>query len=146
MSGFVVTSDRSAMNVDVVHAYLSEQSYWARGIGRETVEQAMDNSLCFAGFVDGAQVAFARVITDRTTFAWLCDVFVLPEHQGKGYSKALVAAVQAHPDLQTLRRFFLGTLDAHSLYAQFGFTPLKKPERLMEINKLVFTDHPNAQA
>ena len=142
MSEFTITTDRAAMDADVVHRYLSEQSYWNRGVSFDKVVKAMDNSLCFGGFVDGRQVAFGRVVTDRIFFAWLADIFVLPEHQGKGYSKALMAAIKAHPDLQGLRRMFLGTLDAHGLYAQFGFTPLKKPERLMEINNMVFTDPP----
>ncbi len=143
MTDLTVTTDRAAMDVAVIHRYLSEESYWARGITRETVERSMDNSLCFGAFVDGQQIAFARVITDRTTFAWLCDVFVLPAYQGKGYSKQLIAAVMAHPDLQGLRRMMLGTLDAHSLYARHGFGQPKVPERLMEINNNRFV-HPNA--
>jgi GNAT superfamily N-acetyltransferase len=140
MSGFIVTDDRAAMDVAVIHHYLSEVSYWARGITYDKVVKSLDNALCFGGFVDGRQVAFARVVTDRTTFAYLCDVFVLDAHRGQGYSKALMAAIMAHPDLQGLRRFYLGTLDAHSLYAQFGFKPVARPERLMEINNLVISD------
>ena len=140
MTGFTVAVGRDAMDVAVIHHYLSEVSYWARGIAREKVVKTLDNSLCFGGFVDGAQVAFARVVTDHATFAYLCDVFVLDGHQGRGYSKALMAAIMAHPDLQDLRRFYLGTLDAHSLYAQFGFKPVAKPERLMEINNLVISE------
>ncbi len=139
MSAFTVSSDRVAMDDGVIYHYLSEVSYWARGVSRDKVVKSLDNSLCFGGFVDGQQVAFARVVSDRTTFAYLCDVFVLDEHQGQGYSKRLMEAVMAHPDLQGLRRFYLGTLDAHSLYAQFGFKPIAKPERLMEINNLVIS-------
>jgi GNAT superfamily N-acetyltransferase len=139
MSELTITTDRAALNVALIHRYLSEESYWARGITREQVQRSIDHSLCFGGYVDGAQVAFGRVITDYTTFAWLCDIFVTAGHRGKGYSKALVAAIQAHPDLQGLRRMLLGTLDANSLYAQFGFTPLKRPQRLMEINHMVFS-------
>ncbi len=142
MSEFTISTDRAAMDATVIHHYLSEQSYWNRGVTYDNVVKALDNSLCFGGFVDGRQVAFGRVVTDRTFFAWLADIFVLPSHQGMGYSKALMAAIKAHPDLQGLRRMFLGTLDAHGLYAQFGFTPLKRPERMMEINNMVFTDPP----
>ncbi len=140
MTGFTVMTDRAAMDVAVIHRYLSEVSYWARGVARDKVVKSLDNSLCFGGFIDDQQVAFARVVTDRTTFAYLCDVFVLDTHQGKGYSKALMEAIMAHPDLQGLRRFYLGTLDAHSLYAQYGFKPIARPERLMEINNLVISD------
>ncbi len=142
MNEFTISTDRAAMDAAVIHGYLSEQSYWNRGVSYDNVVKAMDNSICFGGFVGGEQVAFGRVVTDRTNFAWLADIFVLPSHQGKGYSKALMTAIKAHPDLQGLRRMFLGTLDAHSLYAQFGFTPLKRPERMMEINNMVFTDPP----
>ena len=140
MTDFTVVASRDAMDVAVIHHYLSEVSYWARGISHEKVARSLDHSLCFGGFVDGQQVAFARVVSDLTTFAYLCDVFVLETHQGKGYSKALMAAIMAHADLQGLRRFYLGTLDAHSLYAQYGFKPIAKPERLMEINNLVISD------
>jgi len=139
MTGFTVTADRASMDVAAIHHYLSDVSYWARGIAYDKVVKSLDHSLCFGGFVDGRQVAFARVVTDRATFAYLCDVFVLDDHRGKGYSKALMKAVMAHPDLQGLRRFYLGTLDAHSLYAQFGFRPVARPERLMEINNLVIS-------
>lgn len=139
MSEFTIRSDRAAMDDGVIHHYLSEVSYWARRVSRDLMVKSLDNSLCFGGFVDGRQVAFARVVTDKATFAYLCDVFVLDSHQGKGYSKRLMEAVLAHPDLQGLRRFYLGTLDAHSLYARFGFKPIARPERLMEINNLVIT-------
>jgi len=140
MTRFTVSADRTAMDVAVIHHYLSERSYWARGIAYDKVVKSLDNALCFGGFVDGAQVAFARVVTDRATFAYLCDVFVLEAHQRKGYSKALMAAIMDHADLQDLRRFYLGTLDAHNLYAQFGFKPIARPERLMEINNLIISE------
>ncbi len=127
-----IVTDTAAIDRDLVHRFLATQSYWARGIPRETMDRAIDHSLCFGGFVGGAQVAFARVVTDCATFANLVDVFVLPEHRGKGYAKALVAAIVADPRLQGLRRFRLDTADAHGLYAQFGFTPPKKPENVME--------------
>ena len=109
-------------------------SYWARGIPREVVERSVRNSLCFGAYLGPRQVGFARVVTDRATFAYLGDVFVVPEHRGRGVSKRLVQAVLAHPDLQGLRRFLLATRDAHGLYAQFGFTPLTNPEHFMTIH------------
>jgi len=127
-----ITNDRAALDVPLIHRFLSESSSWARGISLETVARSIEHSLCFGGFIDGRQVAFCRVITDRATFANLVDVFVLPEHRGQGHSKALIQAVMAHPGLQGLRRFTLATGDAHGLYAQFGFTPPLRPQSLME--------------
>ncbi|WP_366919475.1 GNAT family N-acetyltransferase [Hydrocarboniphaga sp.] len=127
-----ISTDSSQIDVDLVHRYLSEESYWAKGIPRETVERSLAHSLCFGGYIDGHQVAFARVISDYATFAYLGDVFVLPEYRGSGYSKALMQAVIAHPQLQGLRRFMLATSDAHGLYAQFGFAAPAKPQTLME--------------
>ena len=127
-----VTTDRAEMDVALIHRFLSEQSYWAKGIPRATVERSLDNSLCFAGFAGGSQVAFARVISDLATFANLVDVFVLPEHRGRGYGRAMMDAVVAHPGLQGLRRFTLATSDAHGLYAAYGFKPLARPESFME--------------
>lgn len=132
MTELRITTDPAELDVDVIHRFLSEQSYWARGIPRAVVEKSLEHSLCFGGFLDGEQVAFARVISDYATFANLVDVFVLPEHRGKGYSKALMQAVLTHPDLQGLRRFTLATSDAHALYTQFGFKPLMKPDTFME--------------
>ena len=127
-----ISTDPAELDRDAVHAMMARQSDWARGIPRETQDRAIDNSLCFGGYLGATQVAFARVVTDYATFANLVDVFVLPEHRGKGYSKALVAAVVAHPRLQGLRRFRLDTADAHGLYAQFGFKPAARPEQVME--------------
>ena len=127
-----ITTDNADLNIALIHQFLSEQSYWAKGIPRATVEKAIANSLCFGGYVDGQQIAFARVVSDYATFANLVDVFVLPAERGKGYSKALMSAVFAHPELQGLRRFMLATSDAHSLYAQFGFTAPANPQAFME--------------
>ncbi|GAB1596961.1 GNAT family N-acetyltransferase [Lysobacter claricitrinus] len=129
---FLVSTDPASVDVDLVHRWLSTQSYWAAGVPRETVERSIANSLCFAGLLDGRQVAFARVVTDRATFAYLADVFVLDELQGHGYGTRLMDAIVAHPDLQGLRRFMLATRDAHALYARYGFTPPVKPASLME--------------
>ncbi|KQZ34239.1 GNAT family acetyltransferase [Duganella sp. Root1480D1] len=132
MDGIRITTDVSELDTGLVHRFLSEQSSWAKGISRDLVERSIANSLCFGGFLGRDQIAFARVISDYTTFANLVDVFVLPDHRGKGYSKALMAAVFAHPELQGLRRFTLATGDAHGLYAQFGFTAPLYPQSLME--------------
>lgn len=130
-----ISTDPRKLDVDAVHAYLS-RSYWAENIPRELVAKSIAGSLCFGlydGEHDDRQVGFARVITDRATFAYLCDVYVLEEHRGKGLGKWLMAAVTSHPDLQGLRRWSLVTRDAHGLYEPFGFTPLASPERYMEI-------------
>lgn len=128
-----LSADPARLQPEVIHAWLSRESYWAAGIPRETVARALAGSLCAGVYAeDGAQVAFARVITDRATFGWLADVFVLPAHRGAGLGKELVAYLLAHPDLQGLRRLMLATEDAQGLYARFGFTGLEKPERFME--------------
>ncbi|WP_019946220.1 GNAT family N-acetyltransferase [Hymenobacter aerophilus] len=133
---FTVSTDTARLDVALIHEYLSRQSYWGLGMPLETLERALANSLCFGLYgPDGRQAAFARVVTDRATFAWICDVFVLPEYQGRGLGKQLVEAVMAEPELQGVRRFMLATLDAHSLYRRFGFQDLPNPERFLEIKK-----------
>jgi GNAT superfamily N-acetyltransferase len=129
---FTVSSDLSRMDMNVVHGYLS-RAYWCEGLPRETLERAMRNSLCFGLFEGEQQVGFARVVSDRTTFAYVCDVFVLQSHQGRGLGTWLMQCVVRHPELQGLRRWHLTTRDAHSLYRKLGFTLLSKPERHMEI-------------
>ncbi len=112
------------------------RAYWSLGIPAETVARAIAGSLCFGGYVEGVgQVAFARVVSDFATFGYLADVFVLPAQRGQGYSKQLLDAVFAHPQLQGLRRFMLATWDAHDLYARYGFTAPARPDRLMEISR-----------
>jgi GNAT superfamily N-acetyltransferase len=129
---FQISTDRSQLDVPVIYRFLSEQSTWAVGIPRAVVDRALDNSLCFGGYLDGRQVAFARVISDYATFANLVDVFVLPEYRGRGYGRQLMEAIMEHPSLQGLRRFTLATGESHGLYARFGFTAPHKPESLME--------------
>jgi GNAT superfamily N-acetyltransferase len=119
------------MDVKAIHAFLTT-AYWSPGIPLEIVQRAIDNSLCFGAFDGAAQVAFARVVTDKTTFAYLGDVYVLEAYRGQGLSVRLIETVMKHPDLQGLRRFMLATRDAHSLYGKFGFTPLSSPPRFME--------------
>jgi len=126
-----VTTDPTRVDKDVVYGFLS-RSYWAKGIPRPVLERAIANSLCFSVFDGDAQVGFARVATDRATFAYLADVFVLPSHRGRGLSKLLMETIVAHPDLQGLRRWVLVTQDAHGLYARYGFKPLAKVEGYME--------------
>jgi len=128
----LISDDKARLDRALVHRYLSERSYWAKGAPRKIVERSVEHSLCFGIYRAGQQVGFARVVTDFATFAWLADVFILEEQRGQGLGKRLVAAVFAHPRLQGLRRFMLGTLDAHGLYAKFGFKPLAQPERFME--------------
>ncbi|WP_282274494.1 GNAT family N-acetyltransferase [Stenotrophomonas sp. PS02297] len=136
MGGLRVSTDKEELDVPLVHRFLSTGAYWSPGVSRETVERAIAGSLCFGGYLEGTgQVAFARVFTDAATFAYLADVFVLPEHRGRGHSRQLMDAVMAHPQLQGLRRFMLATLDAHGLYAQYGFVSVARPERLMEITR-----------
>jgi GNAT superfamily N-acetyltransferase len=128
----VVTTDRSRLDLDVIHGFLTT-SYWARGVPREVVARSTEHSLCFGAFDGDRQVGFARVISDRTTFAYICDVFTLESHRGQGVGKSLMAAITSHPELQGLRRRMLFTRDAHGLYRQFGFGAAGHPERLMEV-------------
>jgi len=132
MQGLRISTNRQELDLAMIHQFLAGQSGWAKGISLETLRRGIEHSICFGGFLGSKQVAFARVITDCATFANLVDVFVLPEHRGLGYGKALMAAIMAHPPLQGLRRFTLATADAHGLYAQFGFTSPLRPQSLME--------------
>jgi GNAT superfamily N-acetyltransferase len=130
----LVTTDPEKLDVDAIHAFLT-RAYWCEGIPREIVERALRQSLCFGLFDATAQIGLARVVTDYAVFAYLCDVYVLESHRGRGLGKWLIECVMAHPQLQGLRRFNLATRDAHSLYAQFGFQPLRQPEAHMERHK-----------
>ena len=129
----LISDDKARLDHSLIHRFLSERSYWAKGVSRETVERSIEHSLCFGLYKAGRQAGFARVVTDFATFAWLADVFIVEEERGGGLGKKLVAGVLGHPELQGLRRFLLGTRDAHKLYEQFGFAPLEYPERFMEI-------------
>ena len=115
-----ITTAREQLDVDAIHAFLT-RSYWAEGVTRERVARSLKGSLCFGLFDDERQIGFARVVTDRVTFGYLCDVYVLEEHRGRGLGKRLVEVVRAHPELRELRRLLLKTRDAHGLYEQFGF-------------------------
>ena len=133
-SEYEISTDKQRLDVAAIHGYLA-QSYWSPGVTRDVIERAIEGSLCFGVFHQDKQVGFARVVTDKATFAYLADVFILEPHRGKGLSKRLMESVFAHPDLQGLRRFLLATKDAHGLYKQFGFTELANPARFMEIHK-----------
>ena len=128
-----ISSDKGLLDIKVIHDFLVNESYWA---GNRTIEQtrtALENSICFGVYTGNEMIGFARVVSDRATFAYIGDVFILPEYRGKGMSKQLMKAILSHEDLQGLRRWVLATRDAHGLYAQFGFTELKHPERWMEL-------------
>ena len=129
---YTITTDLALLDMDAVYGYLS-RAYWCEEIPREMVERALRNSLCFSLFEGDEQIGFARVVTDYTTFAYLCDVFVLASHQGKGLGTWIMQCVMQHPELQGLRRWHLTTRDAHALYRKVGFVPLSKPERHMEV-------------
>ncbi len=129
---FLISTSRERLDLDVVHGFLTN-CYWAKGIPREVVARSIEHALCF-GIYDGegAQIGFARVISDFSTIAYVGDVFVLETHRGRGLGKWLMQCIIEHPALQNLRRWILTTRDAHGLYSQFGFTPVKAPERFME--------------
>lgn len=132
---YLVSSDKERFDVEVFHRYLSDESYWAKGRVRETTEAALANSLVFGAYTSSDEMVGAvRVVTDCSTFGWLCDLFVLPEHRGRGLGKSLVAVVREHPCLADTKRLLLATADAHDLYEEFGFRPLAQPERWMEFN------------
>jgi len=131
----VVSDDRARLDLAVVHRFLAGDSYWAAGIPEALMARAMAHSLCFGLYRGGDQIGFARVVTDRATFGYLCDVFVDSAHRGAGRGRWLVECVLAHPDLQGLRRLSLMTRDAHELYAPFGFRPLADPTRYLEIHR-----------
>jgi GNAT superfamily N-acetyltransferase len=135
MDEYTVSTDPRDLDRDAVFRYLHDEAYWSQGISRETFDRALDNSLNFTARRGSTVVGFARVVTDRATFAWLCDVFVLPAHRGNGVSRLLMDAVMTHPELAGLRNFLLATRDAHGLYEKFGFRPLAEPTRWMVIRR-----------
>ncbi|HAS8111404.1 TPA: N-acetyltransferase [Vibrio vulnificus] len=133
VQGFEISTDNNRLNFEVIYEFISH-SYWSADIPKATLEKAISNSFCF-GVYDpiGNQVGFARLITDKATFAYLADVFIIESQRGKGLSKRLVETIVTHPELQGLRRMVLATRDAHGLYAQYGFKPVENPEILMQI-------------
>ena len=132
MENFEISTDRSKLDIDMIHKFLIEDSYWAQTRTFEQTKTAIENSICFGVYLNDRQVGFARVVSDRATFAYLGDVFILDEFRGRGLSKRLMQTIVSHPELQGLRRWLLATKDAHGLYEQFEFAPLRLPERWME--------------
>lgn len=129
---FLISTDRDLLDREMIHDFLSNESYWATGRGLEVVNRGIDNSLSFGIYRDSQQVGFGRVVTDYATFAWVADVFVREEYRGQGLGKWLVEVMLTHPQLQGFRRWALSTKDAHELYRSFGFNELARPERWME--------------
>lgn len=129
--GYSISTDRDKLNIPMIHQFLAT-SYWAKNIPLETVKEAINNSLCFGVYFQNQQIAFARIITDSATFAYLADVFVVEHFRNKGVSKFLMQYISNYEKLQGLRRWMLATRDAHSLYLKFGFSPLAMPARFME--------------
>lgn len=132
--GFHISTDKDLLDLDLIYNYLDKESYWAKGIPRECVDRAIENSLCFGIYSGQEQAGFARVITDKATFAYLCDVFVSTKYRRLGLSKWLIQTIVRYPELQGLRRWSLATADAHGLYRQFGFMELSRPNVWMEIH------------
>lgn len=130
---FLLSTDPAQLDISLIHSFLTK-SYWAKGISLEVVARSIENSLCFGIYADGKQVGFARVVSDFATYAYIGDVFVLDSFRGHGLGKWMMESIMRHPLLQGLRRWTLLTRDAHGLYAQFGFTPLKAPDRYMELH------------
>jgi len=133
INGYLFSNDKSRLQLEAIHQYLSKESYWSQNIARDLVEASIAGSECFGIYHKGAQIGFARIITDYASFGYLADVYVLESHRGKGLSKELMGFIMKFPLVKTLRRFMLATRDAHELYKKFGFTPLSTPERFMEI-------------
>ncbi|MBK7668547.1 MAG: GNAT family N-acetyltransferase [Sphingobacteriaceae bacterium] len=133
IDGILYSDDKALLQLDVIHNYLSKESYWSKGVPVEIVKRAMDGSICFAAYDNGKQIAYARIITDGATFGYLADVFVLEPYRGKGISKNLMKFIMDYPSFKGFRRFMLATKDAHSLYEKFGFKKLSTPDRFMEI-------------
>ena len=132
---FIISTDRSKIDIAFVHDYLCNESYWAKNIPMDILKKSIEGSLCFSIYHQDDQVGFARVITDHATFAYLADVFISEKFRGRGLGKWLMQSIMDHPELQGFRRWMLATKDAHGLYAQFGFMPLDKPERIMRFSR-----------
>ena len=130
--GFTISTEKEKLDIDLIHSFL-KRTYWAEGISKEVIRRSIEGSLCFGVFENDKQIGFARMITDKATFAYLADVFIIEEFRGRGLSKWLMEIIMSHPDLQGLRRMILVTKDAHGLYKQFGFTPLINVDRWMNI-------------
>jgi GNAT superfamily N-acetyltransferase len=137
---FSISTDNKKLDIFFIHQYLSKEAYWCKNIPLEIVKRSIENSLCFGIYHHEKQIGFARVVTDKATFAYLADVFIITDYRGRGLSKWLMQTIMDTPDLQGLRRWLLATLDAHGLYTQFDFKPLPNPERFMSCSS--FTEYP----
>ena len=133
-NGFTISTEKEKLDIDLIHSFLN-RTYWAEGISKEIIKRSIEGSLCFGVYENDKQVGFARMITDKATFAYLADVFIIEEYRGRGLSKWLMEVIMSHPDLQRLRRMMLATRDAHELYKKFGFTPLNNVDRWMHIHQ-----------
>jgi len=131
-NGFIISTEKEKLDIDLIHSFLN-RTYWAEGISKEIIRRSIEWSLCFGVYENDRQVGFARMITDKATFAYLADVFIIEDYRGRGLSKWLMGVIMSHPDLQGLRRMILATKDAHGLYKQFGFSPLINVDRWMHI-------------
>ena len=131
-NGYTISTDKDRLDIPLIHEYLSQHSYWAKGRPLDVVQRSIQNSLCFGVYQDEEQVGFARVVTDYATFSWLCDFFILESHRGRGLGKWLIATIVEHPELQSAKQFLLATRDAHELYRQYGgFKELHMPGKWM---------------
>jgi len=126
-----ISTDKSKLQMEVIHKFLTK-AYWAKGRTIEEVKKSIEHCLCFGAYLDEKQIGFARIATDFTVFAYILDVFILPEYQGNGYSKQLMKAINEEPQLKSCKVWMLKTSDAHGLYKQFGYSELKHPEKVME--------------
>ena len=130
---FTITTEKEKFDIEFIHSFLT-RSYWAEGISKEVIKRSIEGAMCFGLFENDKQIGFARMITDKATFAYLADVFIIEEYRGRGLSKWLMEVIMSHPSLQGLRRMMLATKDAHGLYEKFGFTALNNVDRWMQIN------------
>ncbi len=133
INGILYSNNKNLLQIEVIHKYLNEESYWAKGIPFKLLHECINGSVCFAAYSNNKQIAFARLITDGATFGYLADVFVMAQYRGKGIANELMKFVMEYEPVTKLRRFMLATKDAHSLYEKYGFKPLAEPERFMEI-------------
>lgn len=133
MSGIIIKTGKENMDIKVIHRFLAEDSYWAKGIPYAMVDHSLDHSFCTGAFVNGEQVGFGRVITDYYTFAWFADFFVLPAYRKQGISKQILSSILEQPWSKRLRRKMLNTSDAHGLYRQFQFKEPANPSGIMEV-------------
>lgn len=133
IDSILYSDNKQLLQLDVIHHYLSEESYWSKGIPLQIVKDSIDGSVCFGAYLNGKQIAYARIVTDGVTFGYLADVFVLEPHRGKGISKQLMQLIMDYPMVKKFRRFMLVTNDAQGLYEKFGFKPIPHPDRIMQI-------------